>query len=86
MRRREHREFTGEETEKLTRLSRSQTAAHREVRRATIIRMAAEGMRYAGIGETVTSSPDSVSGWVARCNDAGLLGLQDQSRPGRQRT
>src|SRR5258708_8637488 len=66
-------------------MSRSETAAHREVRRATIILMAADGARYDVIGETVQCSPDSVSRWVERFNETGLSGLDDRPRPGRQR-
>lgn len=85
MRRRELRALTAEESEQLRRLSRSQTAAHREVQRATMILMAAEGKRYDVIGEAVQCSPDRVSCWVARFNEAGLSGLEDRPRPGRQR-
>ena len=68
MRRRELRMLTSEETEKLARLSRSQTAAHRLVRRATIILMVAEGNHFDMIGETVNCSADRVSQWVQRFN------------------
>ncbi len=85
MRRRELRALTAEETEQLKRLSRSQTAAHRLVRRATIILKAAEGCHFDVIGETVKCSADRVSYWVHRFNEAGLKGLEDKQRPGRER-
>lgn len=85
MRRREIRVLTVEETEKLKRLSHSQTAAHRQVRRATIILMAADGQHLDVIGETVKCSADRVSYWVKRFNEAGLAGLEDKPRPGRKR-
>jgi transposase len=85
MRRRELRALTVEESEKLKRLSRSQTAAHRLVRRATIILMAAEGQHFEVIGETVKCSADRVSYWVQRFNETGLAGLEDKPRPGRER-
>jgi transposase len=85
MRRRELRTLTDEEREKLTRLSRSQTAAHRLVRRATMILMVAEGTHFDAIGATVQCSADRVSQWVQRFNEAGLQGLEDKPRPGRDR-
>jgi transposase len=85
MRRRELRALTIEETEKLMRLSGSQTAAYRQVRRATMILLAAEGHHFDVIGETVKSSADRVSYWVKRFNEAGLEGLEDKPRPGRER-
>jgi transposase len=85
MRRRELRALTTEEAEKLNRLSRSQTAAHRLVRRATIILMAAAGCHFDVIGETVKCSADRVSHWVKRFNEGGLAGLADKPRPGRER-
>jgi transposase len=85
MRRRALRALTAEELEKLTRFSRSQTAAHRLVRRATIILMAAEGIHFDAIGQAVHCSADRVSYWVSRFNEAGLAGLEDKPRPGRER-
>jgi transposase len=85
MRRRELRALTAEESGKLVRLSRSQTAAHRLVRRATTILMAAEGQQFEVIGKTVKCSADRVSYWVKRFNEAGLAGLEDKPRPGRER-
>jgi len=85
MRRRELRELTVEETEKLKRISRSQTAAHRTVRRATIILMVSEGSRFDVIAEAVKCSADRVSYWVERFNKAGMEGLEDKPRPGRER-
>jgi len=84
MRRRELRTLTGEETEKLRRMSRSQTVAHRLVRRATVILMAADGTAFDRIAESVKCSSDSVSRLVQRFNEAGLMGLEDKPRPGRQ--
>lgn len=85
MRRRELRALTAEEGEELKRLSRSQTTAHRLVRRAAIILMVAEGQQFEVIGETVKCSADRVSYWVRRFNEAGLAGLEDKPRPGRER-
>jgi transposase len=85
MRRRELRALTAEEIEKLKRLSRSQTAAHRRVRRATIILMVAEGCPFDAVGKAVNCSADRVSHWVNRFNEAGLAGLEDKPRPGRER-
>jgi transposase len=85
MRRRALRALTAEEVEKLKRLSRAQTAAHRLVRRARIILMAAEGGHFDAIGKAVNCSADRVSYWVNRFNEAGLAGLEDKPRPGRER-
>ncbi len=85
MRRRELRALTAEESEKLTRLSRSQTAAHRLVRRATTILKVAEGQPFEVIAKTVKCSADRVSYWVKRFNEQGLEGLEDKPRAGRER-
>jgi transposase len=85
MRRRELRALTAEEAEKLRQLSRSQAAAHRLVRRATIILMVAVGTHFDVIAETVQCSADRVSHWVQRFNEAGFEGLEDKPRPGRER-
>src|SRR5258708_18012532 len=66
-------------------MSRSQTAGHREVGRATIMLLAAEGTHDAVLGESVQCRPDSVWRWGERFNDAGLSGLADRPGPGRPR-
>ena len=47
--------------------------------------MVAEGKHFDMIGETVKCSADRVSQWVQRFNEAGLEGLEDKPRPGRDR-
>ena len=68
--------------EMLTVLSRSQTAAHREVQRAKALVMAADGMANTRIAQEVQVSPATVSGWRSRFAAEGLAKL-GQVRKGR---
>jgi transposase len=71
------------EREKLQRRARSKTAAQRDVARARIVLMAADGASNVAIGEAVGLNPDQVGVWRRRYEVAGLKGLQDDPRPGR---
>jgi transposase len=68
----------------LERLSRSQTASHREVQRAQVLLMAAEGLASERIAAVVGVSPATVRSWRARFTEDGLAHL-GQVRPGRGR-
>ena len=59
----------------LTVLSRSQTAAHREVQRAKVLLMAADGMANTRIAQDVQVSPATVSAWRSRFAAEGLAKL-----------
>src|SRR5258708_3012640 len=78
--RRELRALTAEELEKLKRMSRSSESAtghdHPDGSRRRTVRRDWRNRRC---------SPDSASRWVKRFNEAGLSGLADRPRPGRQR-
>lgn len=70
--------------EVLIRLSRSTTAAHREVQRARALLLAADGEPNTAIGEKVGVSPTTVKSWRQRFECDGLKGLGGV-RPGRGR-
>lgn len=84
--RNELRPFTDEEQAYLEKLSRSRTAAHQHVERATIL------LRYAGhepvadIAAAVRRRPETVWNVVKRFNQRGLASLQDTPRSGRPMT
>ena len=68
----------------LERLSRSRTASHREVQRAQVLLMAAEGLASEWIAGVVGVSPATVRSWRARFAEDGLAHL-GEVRPGRGR-
>jgi transposase len=63
-------------------LSRSQTARHRQVRRARALLMAADGMANEHIAAEVNASPTTVRAWRKRFAAEGLAKL-DEVRKGR---
>jgi transposase len=63
-------------------LSRSQTARHRQVRRARALLMAADGMANEHIAAEVNASPTTVRAWRKRFAEEGLAKL-DEVRKGR---
>jgi transposase len=64
-------------------LSKSQTASHREVQRAQVLLMAAEGLANESIAK-VAASPGTVRSWRARFEAEGLAHL-GEVRAGRGR-
>jgi transposase len=70
--------------EVLTRLSRTTTAAHRDVQRARALLLAADGVPNTAIGEEVGVSPTTVKAWRERFVCEGLKGF-GRVRPGRGR-
>src|ERR1035437_4310871 len=70
--------------EALTVLARSSTAAHREVKRATVLLMAADGVANSQIAATVGVTPVTVRSWRDRFADEGLSKF-GQVRQGRGR-
>ena len=65
-------------------LSKSQTASHREVQRAQVLLMAAEGLANEWIAKVAGTSPGTVRSWRARFEDEGLAKL-GKVRSGRGR-
>jgi transposase len=61
---------------------RAPTAAQRDVLRARIVLMAAEGLATRAIARDLGTMPRTVSLWRIRFAEAGLAGLADQPRPG----
>ena len=64
-------------------LTRSRTAATRDVQRARIVLPAADGWSNRAIGVEVGLHYNQVAVWRARYLDEGLAGLVDTDRPGR---
>ncbi|MEJ7787337.1 MAG: IS630 family transposase, partial [Solirubrobacteraceae bacterium] len=70
--------------EVLAKLSRSRTAAHRQVQRARVLLLAADGQPNTAIAASVGVSPATVKNWRERFEHDGLKGL-GVVRPGRGR-
>lgn len=64
---------------------RARTTPARDLMRARIILMAAQGMDNMAIAQQVGTRPATVSAWRLRFAREGLEGLQDRPRPGRPR-
>ena len=65
-------------------LSKSQTAAHREVQRARVLLLAAGGVANFAIAKTVSVTPTTVRAWRSRFQVEGLSKL-GKVRSGRGR-
>ena len=76
-------EFSSEEFAALQRTVRSSRSSVREVFRARIVLLAAEGLENLDIAEQLGTGPDTVSKWRRRFVQQRLAGLID--RPGRGR-
>src|SRR5271165_5775413 len=63
---------------------RAPTTAQRDVRRARIVLLAAEGRSTRSIAEEVGVQPRIVSNWRRRFAEHGLGGLQDRPRAGKE--
>jgi transposase len=74
----------GEERE-LVRRARQQTRAYREVLRAKIVLLAAEGLDNAEIARRLDTTREAVSRWRKRFYEERLQGLEDRPRSGRPR-
>ena len=62
---------------------RARTSEQRNVERARIVLLAADGMANMDIATALDLEPDTVSKWRSRFAHEGLAGLDDRSRPGR---
>jgi transposase len=78
--------LTPEELAQLAATARSNVAALRDVRRARIVLMSAQGYANREIARKLEISPNSVSTWRRRFIQEGLVGLQERPGRGRQRT
>lgn len=77
------RALTIAEREELERRRRSRADSKRDVQRATIVLLRAEGLKIKPIAQQVGCSEDVVTRWLKRFNEGGLAGLEE--RPGRGR-
>lgn len=75
--------LTESETETLTATIRRPTAAVRDVLRAQIVLLAADGATNAGIARRLGVCVDTVRKWRRRFTQSRLGGLRDQQRSGR---
>jgi transposase len=80
------RTLTDEERRTIENLAHSRTATVRQVERAKIIFLAAQGRRVAAIAHQVGMHEQTVRDWIKRFNVQGLTGLQDRPRPGKPPT
>jgi transposase-like protein len=75
-----------EDRAELERRVRSHTAPQRDVLRASIVLMAADGEENVVIAEAVGVAPNTVLKWRKRFFEEGLEGLADRKRSGRPRS
>jgi transposase len=78
--------LTLEERSELERRARRQTATKREVFRAQIVVLAADGLRNDEIAERLGTVRTTVSRWRKRFFEDRSAGLADRPRSGRPRT
>ena len=78
--------LTPEERSELERRARRQTATKREVFRAQIVVLAADGLRNDEIAERLGTIRMTVSRWRKRFFEDRSAGLADRPRSGRPRT
>ena len=80
------RAMTDEERKTIEQLSRSRTAAARQVERARMIHWASQGQRVPQIATRLGVAENTVRNWITRFNEAGLPGICDEARTGRPPT
>jgi transposase len=78
--------LTDEQREHLEKTVRKLTATQREVTRARIVLMAADGLSNHEIARRLGCSRYTVWQWRKRFFEEGLGGLADRPRPGRPRS
>lgn len=79
-------ELTAEQRAHLVKTARKQTAPQREVTRARIVLLAAQGISNHEITRRLGCSRFTVYQWRKRFFEEGLDGLADRPRPGRPRS
>ena len=72
-----------EEKDDLERISRRYTSPYRDVMRAKVVLLAAEGLSNKEIGERLDLPRQIVSKWRKRFFEERLAGLQERPRRGR---
>lgn len=77
------RTLTDEESRIIQNLAHSRTASARQVERAKIIWLAAQGVWVPTISERMGIHEQTVRDWLKRFNAHGLPGLEDRPRPGK---
>src|ERR1700685_4775995 len=77
--------LTGAERMELVHRAACYTRPHREVLRAKLVLLAAEGRSNAEIGERLGMSTKAVGRWRRRFHEHRLEGLVDEARSGRPR-
>ena len=75
--------LSGEEREVLEAQARRYTSSYRDVLRAKIVLMAADGLRNDQIAERLDTPRQVVSKWRKRFFEHRLAGLDEQPRTGR---
>ena len=75
-----------EDRSELERRVRSQKIEKRLSERARIILLAADGLENKAIAQNLHVRQATVSKWRARFSKHGLIGLQDEQRPGKPPT
>lgn len=68
------RDMTDEERKTIEQLSRSRTAAARQVERARMIHWASQGQKVPQIATRLGVAENTVRNWINRFNEAGLSG------------
>lgn len=76
-------ELSHEEREVLEARARRYTLPHRDVVRAQMVLLAAEGLRNDEIARRLSTGRDVVSMWRKRFFEERLAGLEERSREGR---
>ena len=71
------RSLSDEERRTIDNLAHSRTAPARQVERAQIIGLAAQGLRVPAIAQRVGLHEQTVRDWLQRFNAEGLPGLSD---------
>ena len=77
-------ELSAEELSALQRTARSSRSSVREVFRARIVVLAADGVENRAIAEQLSASPNTVSKWRVRFAQQRMAGLVDRSGRGRK--
>jgi DNA-binding CsgD family transcriptional regulator len=79
-------ELSEVEERELRRRAGQYTRSHREVLRAKIVLLAAEGLSNAEIARRLDCTEKSVGKWRRRYCQEGISGLDEKPRPGRPRS
>ena len=77
--------LTADEKKQLQAIARKYTSQYRDVMRAKIVLLAADGLSNKDIGQRLDLPRQIVSKWRKRFFDRRLAGLQEKSRRGRPR-